>query len=97
MADLNLTLSKFSADRFIVALERADAAELTRVLDRKKISVLERDTLCKAHAMLHGDVGAVEVWFETVPELIGRDGLTDRERELIELADLAAETCTVCQ
>ena len=68
MADLDLTLSKVPADRFIAALERADVAELTRVLDKKKMSTLERDTVRKAHAMLHGNIDEVEVWFETVPE-----------------------------
>jgi len=93
MADLDLTLSKVPADRFIAALERADVAELTRVLDKKKMSTLERDTVRKAHAMLHGDVDEVEVWFETVPELLERDGLTERERELLMLTDLVAEVC----
>ena len=93
MADLDLTPSKFPADRFIATLESADVAELTRVLDKKKMSALERDTVRKAHAMLHGDIDEVEVWFETVPELLERDGLTERECELLMLTDLVAEVC----
>ena len=93
MADLDLTPSKFPADRFVAVLQRANLDQLDQMLDKKRMSALERDTLRKAHAMLHGNIDEVEVWFETVPELLERDGLTERERELLMLTDLVAETC----
>ena len=93
MADLNLTRSQFHADRFVAVLQRANLDQLDQMLDKKRMSALERDTLRKAHAMLHGNIDEVEVWFETVPELLERDGLTERERNFLMLTDLVAETC----
>ncbi|NMG55952.1 hypothetical protein [Aromatoleum aromaticum] len=100
MATLNHTTPAYdwigltvdATERTVSHLQRATVAQLEQALARKRMTDLERDLMRKAHAMLHGDGEAADRWMTEVVELLDRT-LTDRERALLGLVDVLAETC----
>ena len=95
MATLNYTPTENTLDAFVGALSRVDGEELTRTLENKRTSGVERLLIRAAHRMLSGDeqeqAAAVSEWFELAPDFAGDQRLTSREHALCSMVDAVAE------